>query len=339
MGIIEEDVNFLVNRLDKDGISFSGKSVLVTGGGGFVGSWICDVLIKQDAKVICVDNFSSGLKENIQHLNGNKNFKLVNHDISHPIIINKKIDVVMHLASRASPFEFSKFPIQILKANTLGTWVALGIARKHDAKLVYASTSEVYGDPDPKYVPTPETYNGNVNPVGPRSCYDEAKRAGEAFVIAYLIQHGLDTRIVRIFNTYGPRMRPGDLYGRVVPRFIEQAINGQPLTVFGDGTQTRSFTYVTDLVEGILRTAFFPRAKGDVINLGNNTEIQIINLAKIIIRLTGSKSEVVFLDLPEDDPKRRCPNVSVAKSVLDWRPITDLQDGLKKTIKWFIGKN
>ena len=339
MKLIEENVNSLVKKLDKGGINFAGKSVLVTGGGGFVGSWICDVLIKQHTKVICVDNFSSGQKENIQHLIKNKEFKLVNHDISHPIVFDENIDLVMHLASRASPFEFSRFPIQILKANTLGTWVALGIARAHDAKIVYASTSEIYGDPDPKYVPTPETYNGNVNPVGPRSCYDEAKRAGEAFVIAYMLQHGLDTRIVRIFNTYGPRMRPGDLYGRVVPRFIEQAINEQPLTIFGDGLQTRSFTYVTDLVEGILRTAFFSSAKGEVINLGNNIEIQIIKLAKTIIRLTGSKSEIVFQPLPEDDPKRRCPNVSVAKRVLDWEPITGLEDGLNKTIKWFVKKN
>jgi UDP-glucuronate decarboxylase len=339
MGIIEEDVNSLVKGLNEDGISFSGKSVLVTGGGGFLGSWICDVLVKQDTQVICVDNFSSGQKENIQHLVGVKNFKLVEHDISHPIVFEEKIDVVMHLASRASPFEFTRFPIQILKANTLGTWVALGIAREHKAKLVYASTSEVYGDPDPKYVPTPETYNGNVNSVGPRSCYDEAKRAGEAFVIAYLIQHGLDTRIVRIFNTYGPRMRPGDLYGRVVPRFIDQAVNGQSLTVFGDGMQTRSFTYVTDLVEGILRTAFSPEAEGDVINLGNNKETQIIELAEIIKNITGSKSEIAFLALPEDDPKRRCPNVSLAKRVLDWEPTTGLEDGLQKTIKWFIGKN
>ena len=338
MKIVEENVNSLVKNLEKDGINFAGKSVLVTGGGGFVGSWICDVLIKQHAQVICVDNFSSGQKENIQHLIKNNGFKLVNHDISHPIVFDEKIDLVMHLASRASPFEFSRFPIQILKANTLGTWVALGIARAHNAKLIYASTSEIYGDPDPKYVPTPETYNGNVNPVGPRSCYDEAKRAGEAFVIAYMLQHGLDTRIVRIFNTYGPRMRPGDLYGRVVPRFIEQALNEQPLTIFGDGLQTRSFTYVTYLVEGILKTAFFPNAKGKVINLGNNVEIQIMQLAKTIIRLTGSKSEIVFLPLPEDDPKRRCPKVSVAKNVLGWEPMTDLDDGLKKTIKWFVKK-
>jgi UDP-glucuronate decarboxylase len=221
----------------------------------------------------------------------------------------------------------------------LGTWVALGIARAKNAKLVYASTSEVYGDPDPKFVPTPETYNGNVNPVGPRSCYDEAKRAGEAFVVAYMIQHGLDARIVRIFNTYGPRMRPGDLYGRVVPRFIDQAINYKPLTVFGDGKQTRSFTYVTDLVDGILRTAHFPSAKGEVINLGNIKETTIIDLAKIIKNVTKSESNITFLPLPEDDPKRRCPDVSKAKNILDWKPVTGLQNGLKKTINWFIEKN
>ena len=339
MGIINEDVNSLASRLERGGISFANKSVLITGGGGFVGSWICDVLLNQSAKVICVDNFSSGQKENIQHLLDKENFKLVNHDISHPIVFDEKIDLVLHLASRASPFEFSQFPIQILKANTLGTWVALGIARAKNARLLYASTSEIYGDPDPKYVPTPETYNGNVNPVGPRSCYDEAKRAGEAFVVAYMIQHGLDARIVRIFNTYGPRMRPGDLYGRVVPRFIDQAINNQPLTVFGDGSQTRSFTYVTDLVDGILRTAYSPSAEGEVINLGNNIETTIIDLAKNIKNVTKSESEIIFLPLPEDDPKRRCPDVSKANNILDWKPVTGLQSGLKKTISWFIGKN
>jgi UDP-glucuronate decarboxylase len=335
MEIIKKDVNSLIISLRKEEIDFVRKTVLVTGGGGFLGSWVCDVLIKQGARVICVDNFSSGQKENIKHLVGLKNFDLIEHDISQPIYFDEQIDIVMHLASRASPFEFAKYPIQILKANTLGTWVALGISKEHKAKLVYASTSEVYGDPDPKYIPTPETYNGNVNPVGPRSCYDEAKRVGEAFVTAYKIQHGLDTRIVRIFNTYGPRMRPGDLYGRVVPRFIDQTLNGKPITVFGDGTQTRSFTYVTDLVEGLLKTAYLPKAKGKVINLGNNSETRILELAKVIKNLTKSKSEVVFLSLPEDDPKRRCPNISEAEKVLKWKPLTNLENGLQKTINWF----
>lgn len=339
MGIVEEDVDSLVRSLNEQGISFEGQSVLVTGGAGFLGSWICDVLVKQSTQVICVDNFSSGRKENIQHLVGLENFKLVEHNISQPIFFNENIDVVMHLASRASPFEFTRFPIQILKANTLGTWVALGIAKEHKAKLVYASTSEIYGDPDPKYIPTPETYTGNVNPVGPRSCYDEAKRVGEAFVTAYRIQHELDTRILRIFNTYGSRMRPGDLYGRVVPRFIDQAVNGRSLTVFGDGTQTRSFTYVIDLIEGVLKTAWSPKASGEVINLGSRTETRIIDLAKTIIKLTESKSEIEFQTLPMDDPKRRCPDTSKAQKLLGWKPVTSLEQGLTRTIAWFKRKS
>lgn len=335
MGIIEEDVNSLVRSLNEEGISFGGKRVLVTGGAGFLGSWISDVLVKQDAEVICLDNFSSGQRQNIRHLLELKNFKLVEHDISQPIVFDEKIDVVMHLASRASPFEFASFPIQILKANTFGTWVALGIAKEHKARLLYASTSEVYGDPDPEYVPTPETYNGNVNSVGPRSCYDEAKRAGEAFVTAYGIQQGLDTRIVRIFNTYGPRMRSGNIYGRVVSRFTDQVVSGRPITVFGDGTQTRSFTYVTDLVEGILMAAYLPEAKGTVINLGNNVETKIIDLAKIMLKLTGAKVGIEFHPLPIDDPKRRCPDIGRAKKLLKWKPKINLDEGLLKEIEWF----
>jgi len=339
MGVIEEDVDSLVGSLNEEGISFEGQSVLVTGGAGFLGSWICDVLVKQGTWVICVDNFSSGRKENIQHLMGLENFKLVEHDVSQPIFFDEKIDVVMHLASRASPLEFARFPIQILKANTLGTWVALGIAKHHKARLVYASSSEVYGDPDPKHVPTPETYTGNVNPVGPRSCYDEAKRVGEAFITAYRIQHGLDTRILRIFNTYGPRMRPGDIYGRVVPRFIDQALSGHSLTVFGDGKQTRSFTYVIDMVESILRATCLPEASGGVINLGSGVETRIIDLAKIILKLTGSKSGIRFHPLPMDDPKRRCPDIGRAEKLLGWKPKISLEQGLPRTITWFQRKN
>ena len=335
--IIREDLEKIESALKGD--YFEGKKTLVTGGAGFLGSWICDVLIKQNAQVICVDNFSSGQKNNVRHLLGSKNFKLVEHDISQPIFFDEKIDVVMHLASRASPLEFARYPIQILKANTLGTWVTLGIAKAHNARLVYASTSEVYGDPDPKYVPTPETYNGNVNPVGPRSCYDESKRAGEAFVTAYKIQHGLDCRIVRLFNTYGPRMRPGDIYGRVVPRFIEQAAKGQPITIFGDGTQTRSFAYVKDIVEGILKVAYLPNAFGEVLNLGNNTETQIIDLAKSILNFTESQSKIEYYPLPKDDPKRRCPDISKAEKLLRWKPQTSLHKGLFRIIKWFSNED
>lgn len=339
MEVVEEDVDSLVRSLHEQGISFEGQSVLVTGGAGFLGSWICDVLVKQGTQVICVDNFSSGRRENIRHLTGLENFNLVEHDVSQPLFFDEKIDVVIHFASRASPFEFARFPIQILKANTLGTWVASGIAVEHKARLVYASTSEVYGDPDLKHVPTPETYTGNVNPVGPRSCYDEAKRVGEAFIIAYRIQHGLDTRILRIFNTYGPRMRPGDLYGRVVPRFIDQAVNGCSLTVFGDGTQTRSFTYVMDMVEGVLKAACLPEASAEVINLGSGMETRIIDLAKIILKMTRSKSGIEFHPLPVDDPRRRCPDIGRAEKLLGWKPKISLQQGLARTITWFQRKN
>jgi UDP-glucuronate decarboxylase len=335
VGIVEEDVNSLVGSLDAEGVSFRGKSVLVTGGAGFLGSWICDVLVKQGAQVICVDNFSSGQSENVGHLVGLDNFRLVEHDISKPIVFDEKIDVVMHLASRASPFEFGRFPIQILKANTLGTWIVLGIAKKHKARLVYASTSEIYGDPDPAYIPTPETYNGNVNPVGSRSCYDEAKRAGEAFVTAYRTQHGLDNRIVRIFNTYGPRMRPGDLYGRVIPRFIEQAVNGQPITVFGDGMQTRSFCYVTDTVMGLLLLATSDKAEGEVVNVGNTQEITILELAKRIREITKCESDLTFHPLPEDDPRRRCPDTTKLENLVKWKPEINLEKGIQRTIGWF----
>ncbi len=336
--MIQEDVLKICSELEKDKISFANKSVLVTGGAGFLGSWICDVLISQGARVVCIDNLASGLAANIAHLKKNKNFKFVSHDISKPIAMRKKFDLVMHLASRASPLEFSKYPIQILKANTLGIWVALGIAKKNMARFLYTSTSEIYGDPDPRFVPTPETYNGNVNPLGPRSCYDEAKRAGEAFVMAYRLQHAMDARIVRIFNTYGPRMRSDDIYGRVVPRFIEQALAGKQITVFGDGKQTRSFTYVTDEVEGILRAAYLNAAKGEVFNIGNNNETTIFNLALLVKKLTNSPSEIIFLPLPKDDPKRRCPEITKARQMLRWEPKVGLEEGIEKTIAWFRSK-
>jgi len=335
MNVVEEDVDSLVSCLHGQGIDFKGQLILVTGGAGFLGSYVCDVLVKQGAHVICVDNFSSGKTENIQHLSGLDNFSLVEHDISQPIFFDKHIDVVLHLASRASPFEFARFPIQIMKANTLGTWVSLGIAKDHNARLVYTSSSEIYGDPDPEHIPTPESYAGNVNPVGPRSCYDEAKRAGEAFINAYRIQHGIDTRILRIFNTYGPRMRPGDVYGRVVPRFVDQALSGRSLTVFGDGAQTRSFTYVSDMVEGILRAAWMTEASGEVVNLGSSVETQIIDLARMVLELTGSESEIEFRPLPQDDPRRRCPDLSKAKRLLGWEPRTRMEQGLLRTIAWF----
>ncbi|MGD9130295.1 MAG: GDP-mannose 4,6-dehydratase [Candidatus Bathyarchaeota archaeon] len=335
VNVVEEDVQSLTKRLVEQGVDFGNQSILVTGGAGFLGSYLCDVLVKLGAQVICLDNFSSGARDNIRHLIGLDNFRVIEHDISQPIMFDEKLNVVMHLASRASPFEFARFPIQIMKANTLGTWVALGIATAHKAKLVYASSSEIYGDPDPAYIPTPETYWGNVNPVGPRSCYDEAKRAGEAFTNAYRIEHGLDVRVLRIFNTFGPKMRPGDLYGRVIPRFIDQALTGSPLTVFGDGTQTRSFSYVSDTVEGIIKTTWMDEASGEVLNIGSSVETQIIDLAKMVLDLTDSASDIEFHPLPIDDPRRRCPNISKARNLLGWEPKSSLEHGLKRTSIWF----
>lgn len=309
--------------------------ILITGGAGFLGSYMCEALIESNARVTCLDNLSSGLASNIAHLKDNENFQFIEHNISKPINFETKFDLVIHMASRAAPFEFEKYPIQILKANTLGIWVALGIAKKHSARFVYTSTSEIYGNPDPKSVPTPETYNGNVNPIGPRSCYDEAKRAGEAFVVAYRQEHNMDTRMARIFNTYGPRMRADDIYGRAVPRFIDQALKGEDITVFGDGSQTRSFTYVSDQIDGLLKLADLDEARGEVINIGNNKETTILELAELIKRLTNSSSKIAFHPLPEDDPKRRCPDISKAKKILGWEPKVSLEEGLKNTIKWF----
>jgi UDP-glucuronate decarboxylase len=313
-------------------ISFEDTRILVTGGAGFLGSWMCETLLLSGAAVTCIDNFASGQMSNIQPLMDNERFRFIEHDISVPIALDTPYDYIFHMASRASPFEFEHFPIQILKANTMGVLVALGIAKKHGANLLFTSTSEVYGNPD--IVPTPESYYGNVNPIGPRGCYDEAKRCGEAYVMAYRKQHNLDTRIARIFNTYGPRIRMDGIYGRVIPRFIGQALNGDPITVFGDGSQTRSFTYVTDQIEGLLRLASMDAARGQVINIGNVNEIMVLALAKKVIEITGSSSTISFHPLPQDDPLRRRPDVTRAKQILGWEPKVPLEKGLVRTIEW-----
>ncbi|MGD0081482.1 MAG: UDP-glucuronic acid decarboxylase family protein [Methanoregula sp.] len=326
-----------VIRRNLGDISFEDRHILVTGGAGFLGSWMCEALINSGAYVTCVDNFASGQKVNIQSLMDHERFRFIEHDISTPLPVETPLDYIFHMASRASPFEFEHYPIQILKANTMGVLVALGIAKKHQARIVYTSTSEVYGNPD--IVPTPETYHGNVNCVGPRGCYDEAKRCGEAYVMAYRRQHHLDTRIARIFNTYGPRIRTDGIYGRVIPRFIDQALTGKPITVFGDGSQTRSFTYVTDQIEGLLRLAALDAAEGQVINIGNTNEIMVLELAKKVIALTGSESSLSFHLLPEDDPLRRRPDVARAKEILGWEPKASLEAGLVRTIAWIKIQN
>jgi len=344
----QQDLNEILSRLKKDNVSFRAKTILVTGGAGFLGSWVCDTLVKQGANCVCLDNLSSGRFENISHLMEKDNFRFINHDISKPVFFGlthhpngicigdiKKIDIVMHMASRASPFEFSKYPISILKSNTLGTLNTLGVAKAHDALFFYTSTSEVYGNPPNGAIPTAETYFGNVNPVGPRSCYDESKRAGEAFVKAYELQHNIKTKIVRIFNTSGPRIRYGPEFGRVIPNFIHQALNDEEITIFGDGSQTRSFIYVVDEIEGILKFVHQSKAIGEVINLGSNKEYTILEIAKLIKELTNSKSDIVFKPLPIDDPTRRCADLGKANRILNWQPTTPLKEGLMKTIAWF----
>jgi UDP-glucuronate decarboxylase len=327
-----QDLISIVKDFDNE---FQNLNILVTGGAGFLGSWLCDILVRLNANVVCLDNLSSGLIENISHLMEKDNFAFINHDISTPYFPNCNMDLIFHFASRASPFDFKKYPIQILKANTLGTWVALGITKKYHATLLYASTSEIYGNPENENVPTSENYYGKVNPIGPRSCYDESKRAGEAFTMAYFLQHNLNIRIVRIFNTYGPRMPPDTIFGRVIPNFIAQALSGKDITIFGDGKQTRSFAYVTDEIRGILKASILNQCKGQILNLGNNQEITILELAQKIRELTNSNSLITFHPLPEDDPVRRCPDIRKAKALLNWIPEIDLETGLKKTIAWY----
>ena len=338
LNLITQQIEKINESLSSMRVTYDGKRVLITGGAGFIGSWICDVLVSQNAEVFCIDNLSSGHMKNIAHLLQKKNFHLVEHDITRPIRFKDRIDFVMHLASRASPLEFTRFPIQILKANTLGIWVALGIAKEHKAKLLFTSTSEVYGDPTEGNIPTTENYNGNVNPTGLRGCYDEAKRCGEAYVMAYHRQHGLDTRIVRIFNTYGPRLRAGGTYGRVVSRFLDQALKGEPITIFGDGHQTRSFLYVTDQVDGLLRAAMSKDLLGQIVNIGGQKERQILELAILIKKMTCSNSPMKYLPPMEDDPKRRCPDISKATKLLFWSPQVKLEEGLLYTIEWFKEK-
>ncbi|MEM1202425.1 MAG: UDP-glucuronic acid decarboxylase family protein [Acidobacteriota bacterium] len=305
------------------------KTALVTGGAGFLGSHLCDTLLARGHRVICVDNFITGRRGNLSHLEGRDDFRILEHDISKPFHVDEDVDFVLHFASPASPIDYLELPIQTLKVGSLGTHNALGLARAKNARLLLASTSEVYGDP--LVHPQPETYWGNVNPVGPRGVYDEAKRFAEAMVMAYHRVHGLETRIVRIFNTYGPRMRPRD--GRVVPAFIQQALLDEPITVFGDGSQTRSFCFVDDLVNGILRLLESDRV--DPTNIGNPHEMTILEFAERIRELTGSRSEIGFKPLPVDDPKIRQPDIAMAREHLDWEPRVPLRDGLSKTIDYF----
>jgi dTDP-glucose 4,6-dehydratase len=330
--------------------------ILITGGAGFLGSHLCERLVGQGHAVVCVDNFITGRPENVAHLIKDERFSLVKYNVCDYLHVDGPLDAVMHFASPASPQDYLEYPIATLKVGALGTHKALGLAKAKQARFLLASTSEVYGDP--LVNPQPESYWGNVNPIGARGVYDEAKRFAEAMTMAYHRYHGLDTRIVRIFNTYGPLMRPND--GRVVSNFIVQALQGKPLTVFGDGLQTRSFCYVDDLVTGILallmvesdksvgqrtdRAGFLskqaadtPESMHDPVNLGNPRELTVMEIAKLVLSLTGSRSEIQHQPLPVDDPKVRRPDIRRAKAFLKWEPRVPLEEGLKRTIEYFKG--
>jgi len=305
---------------------------VVTGGAGFLGSHLVDLLLARGQRVIAIDNLVTGSVENIDHLAGNRDFKFIQQDVTEFIFLHEPVDYVWHFASPASPVDYRELPIQTLKVGSLGTHKALGLAKYKGARFLLASTSEIYGDP--LVHPQTEDYWGNVNPIGPRGCYDESKRFAEALTVAYHQEHGVDTRIARIFNTYGPRMRLHD--GRVVPSFISQALTGKPITVFGDGRQTRSFCYCADLIEGIYRLMM--SAHPEPVNLGNPQEITVLEFAQTIRHLSGSRSRIVFKPLPQDDPKQRRPDLTRARQWLKWEPQVPLALGLNKTVAYFRAK-
>ena len=304
------------------------KRVLVTGGAGFIGSHLCDRLIADGHEVICLDNFFTGKKKNVAHLLSNPNFEIMRHDVIQPIYA--EVDWIFNLACPASPVHYQRDPVRTIKTNVMGALNSLGCAKQNNARVLQASTSEVYGDP--KVHPQPETYRGAVNPIGIRACYDEGKRTAETLFFDYHRQHGLDIRVVRIFNTYGPRVTIND--GRVISNFIMQALRGENITVYGDGTQTRSFCYVDDMIDGIVKMMQAENFIGPV-NLGNPDEFTMLELAELILKLTGSKSKIIHQPLPSDDPTQRCPVIDLAREKLNWQPTVKLEDGLKLSIQYF----
>lgn len=306
--------------------------ILVTGGAGFLGSHLCDKLVNAGHDVLCVDNFFTGSKDSIRHLLGHPRFEFMRHDVTFPLYV--EVDQIYNLACPASPIHYQHDPVQTTKTSVHGAINMLGLAKRVKARILQASTSEVYGDPDVH--PQPESYWGKVNPIGIRSCYDEGKRCAETLFFDYWRQHHLEIKVMRIFNTYGPRMHPND--GRVVSNFIVQAIKGEPITIYGDGSQTRSFCYVDDLIDGMVRLMNSPAELTGPVNVGNPGEFSMIELAEIVLRLVGGKSVIKFMPLPQDDPKQRMPDISLAQKVLDWQPSIKLEDGLKETIAFFRGR-
>ncbi len=308
------------------------KRALVTGGAGFIGGHLCERLLDEGYRVICMDNFRTGSRENIAHLEDDEGFECVEHDVTLHIGVPEELDEIYHFASPASPADFERIPIPILKVGALGTYNSLGLAKAKGARFMLASTSEVYGDP--LVHPQSEDYWGNVNPIGIRGVYDEAKRYAEAITLAYHRHHGVDTRIVRIFNTHGPRIRPDD--GRMVPNFIRQALAGEPLTVYGEGTQTRSIQYVDDLIEGTFR--LMHSAETRPVNIGNPHELSVRRVAEMVLKISEGKSGIVGKPLPADDPKQRCPDISRAREVLGWEPEVPAEEGLRRTFEWFANR-
>jgi UDP-glucuronate decarboxylase len=313
----------------RDSFTYDGKRILVTGGAGFLGSHLCERLLAAGCEVLCVDNYFTGRRANIKHLQDNPLFEVVRHDVCFPLYV--EVDAIFNFACPASPIHYQFDPVQTTKVSVHGAINMLGLAKRVRCRILQASTSEVYGDPTVH--PQPEEYWGHVNPIGPRACYDEGKRCAETLFFDYWRQHKLAIKVMRIFNTYGPRMHPND--GRVVSNFVVQALKGEPITVFGKGQQTRSFCYVDDLIEGALRLMATPTDVTGPINIGNPTEFTILELAKTTIRMTGSKSKLVFMPLPQDDPQQRQPNIEKATQLLNWKPTVALEQGLKRTIEYF----
>jgi UDP-glucuronate decarboxylase len=332
--IISQDLNKIKSTV-KAADTFTGKKVLITGGAGFIGSWLCDVLIGFGSEVTVVDDLSTGRVKNIEHLMNNSKFKLIESDVC-SFKTEDKFEVILHIAGHASPDEYQVHPIETLQTSAKGTENMAELARKNDAMLLFASTSEVYGDAE--VVPTPESYWGKVNPIGPRSCYDEGKRFAEALLMAYFKQYGLNVKVSRIFNSHGPRLREDGLYGRAMSRFILQALTNEPITVYGDGKQTRSFCHITDTVTGLLLLSSNAKAKGEVVNIGNTQEVTILELAKKVKEITKCKSNIEFHPLPKDDPKRRCPDTTKLEGLVGWKPNLSFEEGLKRTIAWFSQK-